>query len=255
MGSAAATLGAQFVLSTGDNFYPNGVRSAADRQFFTSFENVYRDSALAIDWYPALGNHDYHANPDAEVAYSARSSRWRMGARYYAVTKTVAPDVTVEFFIIDTSPFIAEYYSRPWQYAVAATDTAAQRRWLESALKASRAQWKFIVGHHHVYTGGARPTQSELEALLVPRMQQYGVFAYLSGHEHHLEHIVPRGSRTHFFISGAGSEARGAKGREGTRFVAATPGFLAFSLTADSVMVQAVDARGRLLYRTRLARG
>jgi len=254
MGIAAAALNAQFVLSLGDNFYPDGVTSVKDRQFFSSWENVYRDKSLLVDWYAALGNHDYHSNPQAEVEFSAVNRRWKMPARYYTVTKTVAPDVTAEFIIIDTSPFILEYHDRPWQYSVATADTVAQRRWLDSTLAASTAQWKFIVGHHHVYTGGERETQPELEAFLVPRMQKYGVTAYLCGHEHHLEHIVPGGSATHYFISGAGAETREVGGREGTRFKSNSTGFLAMSLTADSMVVQAVDRLGKVLYRTTIRR-
>jgi len=177
-----------------------------------------------------------------------------MPARYYTVVKTVAPGVTAEFFFIDTSPIVADFDGRPDKYPAFRADTAAQRAWLDSVLKASTAQWRFIVGHHHIYTGGVRPTQTETEWLLVPRMMDYGVAAYISGHEHQLEHIVPPESKIHYFISGAGSETRDVKGRAGTRFVASEMGFLAMSLMADSMMVQAVDDRGRVLYRTSLLR-
>ena len=254
MGATAATLGAAFVLSTGDNFYPEGVRSADDAQFRVTFENVYADKALQVDWYVALGNHDYHGKPDAEVEYSKKSSRWKMPARYYSVIKDVSPGVTAEFFIIDTSPLVADFDGQPYRYPQFRADTAAQRRWLDSTLKASTAQWKFIVGHHHVYSGGVRGTQQVLEWLLVPRMQEFGVAAYISGHEHQLEHIVPPGSKIHYFISGAGSEYRDTRGRAGTQFVASELGFLAMSLTADAMIVQAVDRYGKVLYRTSVPR-
>jgi hypothetical protein len=250
MGATAAAIGAAFVISTGDNFYPNGVRSANDPQFRETFENVYTDRSLLVDWYLVLGNHDYHDKPDAEVEYSRKSARWHMPARYYTVTKTLAPGVTAEFFFIDTSPLVADFDGRPDRYPAFRADTAAQRRWLDSTLKASTAHWKFIVGHHHVYSGGVRGTQPELEWLLVPMMQQYGVAAYICGHEHDLEHIVPEGSSTEYFVSGAGSETREAGGREGTRFVSSDLGFMTMSLTADSLLVQVVDDRGTMRYRT-----
>jgi hypothetical protein len=254
MGATAATLGAAFIISTGDNIYPDGVRSADDPQFRATWENVYTDKSLQVDWYLVLGNHDYHGKPDAEVEYSKKHPRWHMPARYYTEVKTVAPGVTAEFFFIDTSPIVADFDGRPDKYPAFRADTAAQRAWLDSVLKASTAQWRFIVGHHHIYSGGVRPTQAETEWLLVPRMMDYGVAAYISGHEHHLEHVVPPDSKIHYFISGAGSETRDVKGRAGTRFVAAEMGFLAMSLMADSMVVQAVDDRGKLLYRAILAR-
>jgi hypothetical protein len=254
MGVTATALGAAFVISTGDNFYPNGVASSNDAQFRATFETVYTDKSLMVDWYPVLGNHDYHGKPDAEVEYSAKSPRWRMPARYYTVKKEVAPGMTAEFFFIDTNPIVADFDGRPERYPAFRADTVAQRRWLDSTLKASTAQWKFIVGHHHVYSGGIRPTQRETEALLVPRMKEFGVAAYICGHEHHLEHIIPAGSSVSYFISGAGSEVRHVNKREGTRFAASELGFMAMSLTADSLLVQVVDDHGKVLYRTRVQR-
>ncbi|HLA90099.1 MAG TPA: tartrate-resistant acid phosphatase type 5 family protein [Gemmatimonadaceae bacterium] len=254
MGPVAAALGAAFVVSTGDNFYPDGVRNVNDAHFRSTFENVYSAPSLMVDWYVVLGNHDYHGNPQAEVEYSAKSTRWKMPARYYAVTKPVAPGVTADFIFIDTSPLVADFDGQPFRWPGFRTDTVAQRVWLDSTLKASTAQWKFIVGHHHVYSGGVRGTQNFMEFFLVPRMEQYGVNAYICGHEHHIEHIAPLGSTIHYFISGAGSEARSAPGREGSRFVSTALGFLAMSLTADTMVVQAVDLFGKVHYRTSIPR-
>jgi acid phosphatase len=252
MATTAAALRPAFILALGDNFYPTGVRNTSDRQFFSSWENVYTAPSLQVDWYVALGNHDYLGKPDAEVLYSAKNPHWKMPARYYSMKQQVAPGVDAEFIILDTSPFIVEYREEPPDLAVTGTDTVAQRMWLDSTLDASTAKWKFIIGHHHVFSGGPRGTQPELQELLEARMQHFGVTAYIGGHEHHLEHIVPSGANVNYFISGAGSENRGASGREGTRFASSSLGFLAMSLTADSVLVQMVDDRGQLLYRTAL---
>jgi 3',5'-cyclic AMP phosphodiesterase CpdA len=254
MAAAARHLDAQFVLALGDNFYPNGVQSTADPQWRASFEDVYTAHSLNVDWYVALGNHDYRGSVQAELDYAKISRRWRIPARYYSVKKTVSLGVVAEFLVIDTSPFIKDYRSEPDKYAVAGTDTAAQRKWLDSTLKASTAKWKFVVGHHNVYSGGKRPVLEDIEKFLVPRLKKYGVTAYICGHEHQLEHIVPAGSTSHYFISGAGSETRDAEGMAGTRFVSSRAGFFAMSLTADTVFVQAVDFEGKMLYRTAIGR-
>ena len=254
MGRVADTMGAQFVLVLGDNFYPNGVQSVQDPQWKSSFEDVYTAFSLNVDWYVALGNHDYRGRPQAQLEYSNVSRRWRLPSRYYRVTRTIAPGVTADFLIIDTTPFMAEYRKDPGKYALAGTDTAAQRRWIGKTLAASTAKWKFIVGHHNVYSGGKRTSEPDMERLLVPLMKKYGVAAYICGHEHHLEHIVPDGTALNFFISGGGAEGHPAGGTAGTRFVSSEAGFLAFSLSVDSLLVQAVDYRGRLLYRSALRR-
>lgn len=47
-----------FIISTGDNFYPNGLSSAEDSLFDKSFKNVYVGDALQlVQWYSVLGNH------------------------------------------------------------------------------------------------------------------------------------------------------------------------------------------------------
>ena len=81
MAQVAGQGGARFVISTGDNFYPRGVGSVSDPQFRDAFEEVYAAPSLQAPWYVVLGNHDYEGSPNAEIAYSSRSPRWRMPAR------------------------------------------------------------------------------------------------------------------------------------------------------------------------------
>jgi tartrate-resistant acid phosphatase type 5 len=254
MAKAARRLDAAFILALGDNFYPNGVQSVNDPQWRTSFEDVYTAHALHVDWYVALGNHDYDGNPQAQVDYSQISRRWRLPARYYAFREKVADGVDAEFFVLDTSPFITESGGELQRHAVPHTDTTAQRKWLDSALTASTAKWKFIVGHHPVYGHRLYPVIAEMERLLVPRLAKYGVAAYISGHEHRLQHILPAGSVTHYFVSGAASETVPGARVPGARFVSSQSGFFAMSLTRDSLIVQAVDDEGRMLYRAALTK-
>ncbi len=103
-------MGAQFVVAVGDNFYENGVASVEDKHWKQSFENVYTASSLQVPWYVILGNHDYHANCDAQIAYSKISPRWKMPARYYMQSHQIDKDVTADFFYLDTTPMMRVYY-------------------------------------------------------------------------------------------------------------------------------------------------
>lgn len=85
MALAAHEIESRFVIAAGDNFYPGGVASVTDPHWKQSFEDVYTDAALRTPWYPALGNHDYRGVPQAQVAYTGHSRRWRMPGRYYRV--------------------------------------------------------------------------------------------------------------------------------------------------------------------------
>lgn len=254
MGRLARQLEPEFFLSLGDHFYPNGIASVADENVRKSFEDIYTDHELYEDWFPVLGNHEYRGNPQAAVDLAQKNRRWRAMGRYYAVEKVIEDDdsTRVLFLFLDTTPFVRDYYLEPTKYALAGTDTVAQRQWMDSVLTSSTAEWKFIIGHHHVYSGGKRTTLPELEALIVPRMQKHGVQAYLNGHEHDLQHIV-RGGK-HFLVSGAGSRIRPAGRTEGTRYAEAVPGFMALALSRDALLVQVIDEKGRLRYRTQIQR-
>jgi hypothetical protein len=255
MARVAARMEAEFVISTGDNFYPNGVQSTRDPHWWKSFEDIYHQHALQVDWFVVLGNHDYRGDPDAEVEYTKVSRRWRMPSRYFAETVVLDDDTTSALFVyVDTSPFIDDYRQDTVKYKVAGTDPAAQLRWIDSTLAAARTPWKFVVGHHHIYSGGRRTTQLELERQLVPLLERHRVKAYFNGHEHDLQHIVRPGGTVHYFVSGAGSEVRPTGRTEGTRFALSRPGFMAVSLTPGRALVQAVDLNGKVVYRTELAR-
>ena len=256
MARAAQALDIEGVISTGDNIYPNGVASTRDPLWRTSFEAVYAAHALQVEWWVVLGNHDYRGNPQAQVDYSGISRRWRLPSRYYTKVFAVDDTTQLQVWFLDTSPFIASYRAEPDKYGdVAAQDTAAQRRWLDSTLAASRAPWKLVVGHHHIYSGGKRGTNADLEGFLVPRLRRWGVAAYVNGHEHVLQHIVrPDAPTPHYFISGAGSEVRAPGSAAGTRYAEGRSGFLALSFTAGTLQAQFVDFTGQVRYRTTVPR-
>ena len=48
MGVVARKFKPEFIVSTGDNFYPNGVRSTRDYNWIASFENIYRPSLCKL---------------------------------------------------------------------------------------------------------------------------------------------------------------------------------------------------------------
>jgi tartrate-resistant acid phosphatase type 5 len=255
MAHVGAAESIKFVISTGDNFYPNGVASVDDPQWQTSFEQVYTDFVLHNDWYVVLGNHDYRGNPQAEIDYTKRSQRWHMPARYYTVTKSLGRDAQAEFFFVDTSPFIKGYQGKPDEYAIAGQDTQAQLKWLDDALSRSNAKWKFVIGHHHIYSGGKRSTQVELEQTLVPMMTRHGVQAYICGHEHDLQVIRRNGGHLVYLVSGTGSEHRPTGKTEGTLFSLSAYGFMAMSLTDDRLRVRVVDDTGTVRYTASIDAG
>ena len=249
LGEASVGAGADFIISTGDNFYPNGVRSVMDPSWTSSFENIYAHHGTHVDWYAVLGNHDYRGNPDAEVEYSRISRRWNMPSRYYTVKKTINQSSSIEFFFLDTNPFQKEYYrDESYKTKVEAADTLAQKEWLEDALRKSTAAWKFVVGHHPLYSAGKRKGKTGDMLTFKPLFNKYHLDAYFAGHEHHLEYDQTNNDSFHHFISGGGSEARPVTSAPYARAVFSAHGFIAVSVAETEMLAQFVDHTGKIIY-------
>lgn len=57
MGRVGEKIGLDFVVSTGDNFYDNGLFSEYDPNFKESFSDIYTASSLQKQWYSGIYIH------------------------------------------------------------------------------------------------------------------------------------------------------------------------------------------------------
>mmetsp|Transcript_9207 Transcript_9207/g.23643 ORF Transcript_9207/g.23643 Transcript_9207/m.23643 type:complete len:411 (+) Transcript_9207:154-1386(+) len=275
-----------FVISTGDNFYNQkggGLSSVDDDQFDTSFASMYSKDALAVPWFAVLGNHDYgdisgcsngtsgdsqcgsiqpseSRSPDYQINPWLRKQRdWRWFCeRYYAVS--ITPFLRIVF--MDTSPFINEYYNYSWAFDVegglASQSIADQLNFAASALESNDGNasgggeniraWKFVVGHHPVYSNGYRGGQSDVRDVLGGLLRQSDVAFYVNGHDHDLQHIYPNDSTTHFITSGAGSKTGRGFGTLDTKFEYDASGFAAFTVRPNDVTLRFYDADANQIY-------
>jgi acid phosphatase len=253
MGETAALLGARFVISVGDNFYEDGVASVTDPKWRTSFEDVYSAPSLHVPWHVILGNHDYHGDTQAQIAYSARSRRWRLPSRWYSRTERGPDGTSLEIFFLDTSPFISAYYRDGGaKVKVVGQDTGAQLAWFDGALAASRADWKIVVGHHPIHSGRDPASTADLKARIDPILQRHEVPLYLNGHDHDLQHFADRA--THYVCTGAGSKVDDHCDLAGGDFCSIRSGFTAFHLTRGRLDVAFRDYAGAELHVVRIER-
>lgn len=253
MAEAAAAMDAKFIISLGDNFYEDGVKSVDDPQWQTSFENVYTAPALHVPWQVILGNHDYHGNCDAQLAYAKNHPRWNLPARYFVQSFKVGAAATADFFYIDTTPMIRGYYHEANTKAQVATqDVPKQTAWFKAALAASTAQWKIVFGHHPIYSGGGHGDTQELVETILPLLQKYQVQAYFNGHDHDLQHL--QADKINFFCSGAGSQFRPTVKTPQTKFARASSGFTTVALAANQLAVRMIDDKGQVLYTASVPR-
>ncbi len=257
MGQAGAKLGSRTVFSVGDNFYEDGVQSATDPQWRTSFEDIYTAGALQVPWHAALGNHDYRGVPQAQLDYAKTSLRWRMPSRYYKVAGSEFGAPYVDFFVIDTSPLVHQYREKVHSVIaanVASQDVDAQLKWLDQELGKSEAAWKLVIGHHTIYSGGSGHGDTpETQELIEPLLHNHGVQAYIHGHDHDLQQI--RRGRVDYLCCGAGSEVRPVKAVDGTLFCMARSGFAAFRCEPEALTVDFRDYTGTTLYGAAIPSG
>ncbi|HEU4469653.1 MAG TPA: tartrate-resistant acid phosphatase type 5 family protein [Flavisolibacter sp.] len=237
-----------FIISTGDNFYPSGVRDTADAHWQSSFEKIYDGEGHQVDWYAVLGNHDYEGNPQAQLAYSIRGRRWRMPSRYYALRKEIDAGSAILFLFTDTSPLIEDYHDRGMA-DLSKQDTAAQLSWLRQTLAASKDKWKIVIGHHPIYSAGAHGNTLDLIHRLKPAISGGGTDFYLSGHDHSLQYLARRKERMAYLVSGGGSESTPLRPHFYSRFARSSPGFLVMTLYAHKANFYFYDNEGLLLYR------
>ncbi|OJV54166.1 MAG: acid phosphatase [Bacteroidetes bacterium 43-16] len=261
MAKVAATADVNFIISVGDNFYPDGVQSAQDPSWNSSFENIYSNHMLFSDWWVVLGNHDYKGNIQAQIDYSKISRRWNMPATYFSRKIKLENGKELLLVFLDTNPFVTSYYEKSGNMRenLALQDTAAQYKWLKETLAdtATNIHWKIVVGHHPMYSGGMRKGKKDTEEIRLKfesLFNAHKVDAYICGHEHDLQIIKPAQQFTTQFLSGAACEVRPSGATEGTEFWAADPGMMLFSLSPKELKIQVIHADGRILHRKKISR-
>lgn len=249
MARKALHVRSRLVISTGDNFYEDGVEGLNDSHWRESFEDVYTAPSLQTPWYVALGNHDYRGCVDAQIAYTRQSGRWCLPARYHALTAPIDECTRVLFVFVDTTPFLRRYHAGGAEFieGVGEQDTGAQLAWLQRTLARSTAEWKVVVGHHPLLSGSPyHGSTTTLRSAVEPLLKRYGVQVYLAGHEHDLQHLFD--GALHHVISGASTDWRPTGEIEATCFSMATRGFVVGSLRRSRLCLRYCNARGKALY-------
>jgi len=253
MAKAAQDIGAKFVISVGDNFYENGVASVSDPHWRASFEDVYHQAPLQVPWHAILGNHDYHGSCEAQIAYHDTNPRWNMPARYYLQSHTLDGGTTADFFYLDTTPLVKGYHTETEaQRQAGVQDVRRQLDWFKASLAASKAQWKIVIGHHPIYSGGLHGNMPELIKHVLPLLRKHGVQVYFNGHDHDLQHLTAGG--INLFDTGAGSQFRPTRKTRHTKWAKACSGFTTVQLLSDQMNVRMIDNSGAAIYATTVPR-
>jgi tartrate-resistant acid phosphatase type 5 len=250
MGIQADLVDPQFIVSCGDNFQVAGVASVQDPLWISSFENVYKNNSLQVDWYPVLGNHDYKGNTQAQIDYSKISRRWRMEDHYYTFVKKINDSISARFIFMDTPPLVDEYHTKGGYPDIAAQDTARQMRWLNDVLANSKEQWKIVFGHHPVYSASTKHgNTAEMIQKVKPLLEKYHAQFYFCGHDHDFQHLREKGKNVDYVVTGTGGEPRPSSKNGLSLFSKSVPGFSEVTFHADSIRVIFMGANGESQYK------
>lgn len=170
----------QFIVTLGDNNYPNGAEATIDAnigQYYGDYIALKKGrtsaypTASSQKFFPALGNHDWRAR--GAVPYLNYFDLPGNG-RYYSVTRG-----PVALFILDSDPHEPD-----------GTDaTSKQAKWLEGQLRASQAPHKLVVMHHPPFSSGHHGSSSWMQW----PFKAWGATLVLAGHDHTYEHVVMDG--------------------------------------------------------------
>ena len=241
--SLIANSGARFVVTTGDNAYPDGNQKnygdlvqtgpGISAVFGPSFWKV---PGKSLPIFPTLGNHDF-ASPDTHHPFLLNWPQNRAvttsGGRFLKETfccleGTASADYPSAWYAFDAGP--ARFYILETSWDEANVGTASeyqmdylyhwapgspQLEWLEADLAAHPSVLKFAFFHYPIYSDNPFETASpylvgsdKLEGLLRAR----GVDIAFTGHAHIYERNLPSPSGLHNYITGGGGAPRGTLG-------------------------------------------
>ena len=179
-----------FIVTTGDNNYPDGEASTIDEnvgqyfhRYIGNYQGDYNRGSETNRFFPSLGNHDWSLGSiDPYLDYFALPGN----ERYYDVAWP-----PVHLFILDSDP------NEPDGVGV----SSVQAGWLKAGLANSTETWNIVVMHHPPYSSGLHGSSDWMQW----PFKEWGADLILSGHDHLYERLEVDGLL--YFTNGLGGHA------------------------------------------------
>lgn len=181
-----------YILTVGDNNYPNGETSTIDEnigqyfhQYIGDYQGEYGEGAAENRLFPALGNHDWRTGSiQAHLDYFTLPGN----ERYYDVV--LGP---VHLFVLDSDSKEPDGHKAD----------SVQARWLQERMAASTAPWKIVTLHHAPYSSGKKHGNDvETQWPYVA----WGANAVMAGHDHTYERLLI--DNIVYFVNGLGGRQK-----------------------------------------------
>ncbi|MDX2471741.1 MAG: metallophosphoesterase [SAR324 cluster bacterium] len=233
----------EFVVTVGDNFYPKGVRSLADKQWKTKFIDLYSD--LGVPFYAALGTHDHAGSVIAQVKYSKRNPQWIMPAKFYNFKKGPA-----DFIITDSHKlFRFEKYR------------AQQTKHYKKLMRRLTSTWTILISKHTYISDGRHGNMGIYKGIIGHGAEMKSFFdsqfcgnvdLYLHGHDHNLQILEGPSECPGVFVvtggGGAGAQPQAARDGNKIDFFAESFGFTYIKIIDNCITIEMLDEEGTSLF-------
>jgi predicted MPP superfamily phosphohydrolase len=239
-----------FIVTCGDNFQSDGVNSIEDNKWQQLYEQMYNYPGLKVNWYAALGNHDYNSNPAAQIEYSKYNINWKMPSWYYTFKFHAKDSNSIRFVVLDTQGLLNEF-STIENY----TDFTQikQLAWLDSTLAINKEKWVIVIGHHTIYSSSFyHGNTAEMIELVDPILKKYNILLYISGHDHDFEHIKIPNQKLQYIITGTGSSVRDIAPSENTQYCISALGFTYIKVYPNLINLKFINSNDSCLYQTNI---
>ncbi len=182
-----------FIITTGDNNYPDGEASTIDQNigkyfspYIGNYSGAYGPGSPTNRFWPTLGNHDWHTMicivgscSGAYLDYFTLPNN----ERYYAVDFGL-----VRLFALDSESDEPD----------GRRHDSVQAAWLSKQLAASTADYNVVFFHRAPYGSGRHGSHSVMQWPFA----EWGADVVLSGHDHLYERLEVDGIP--YFVNGAG---------------------------------------------------
>ncbi|HKI78370.1 MAG TPA: metallophosphoesterase [Ignavibacteriaceae bacterium] len=187
-----------FIITLGDNNYPDGSASTIDRnigydyhQFIKPYTGSYGAGSSDINrFWPVPGNHDWRASN-----LQPYRDYFTLPHNEYYYNITIGD---IEFFMIDSDG------NEPDKVSYNAT----QGQWIHQQILASTAKWKIAVFHHPAYSSDSNHGSNS--SMQWP-FEDWGIDAVMAGHAHTYERILrddnSDGDSLVYFVNGLGGKS------------------------------------------------
>ena len=228
--AAVAAAKPDLALFTGD-----AVADGSSKDQWAHWEQLEKPIRDALKLYPVRGNHDAGTQFTAHFKLPPEGAHGPGAGLYYAFDA-----LGLHFVGLDTEQPIAP--------------GSPQLEWASQDLAAHVNKPTIVLLHKAMYSSGSHGGDAGLRASLQPLFEKTHVLAVFQSHDHDYERSKPINGVTYFVEGGGGARTRPmvdpAPPWSAFRFDGF--GYVLVDVTADALDVQAFDASGNLLDRTKL---